>query len=57
MVRLALHPAAMAYPDCTPEVRQQLGITDNLVHLVLGVEDAHNLVADLARGLRTLYDS
>lgn len=49
---LALHPAAMAYPDCTPEARRQLGITDQLVRLALGVEDAQDLIADLDQALR-----
>lgn len=49
---LALHPAAMAYPDCMPAVRQQLGVTDNLVRLALGIEDADNLIADLDQALR-----
>jgi len=49
---LALHPAAMAYPDCTPEVRRHLGITDNLVRLALGVEDADDLISDLGQALK-----
>ena len=49
---LVLHPAAMAYPDCTPAVRRQLGITDNLVRLALGIEDADNLIADLDQALQ-----
>lgn len=48
---LALHPAAMAYPDCTPEVRRQLGITDNLVRLALGIEDTQDLIDDLDQAL------
>ena len=50
---LALHPAAMAYPDCTTETRLQLGITDNLVRLALGVEDAADLIADLGQALNS----
>jgi len=49
---LALHPASMAYPDCTPTVRQRLGMTDNLVRLALGVEDPGDLIADLDQALR-----
>jgi cystathionine gamma-synthase len=48
---LALHPAGMAYPDCEPEERQQLGMTDNLVRLALGIEDADDLIADLDQAL------
>lgn len=48
---LALHPATMAYLDCEPEVRQQLGMTDNLVRLALGIEDPSDLIADLRQAL------
>jgi cystathionine gamma-synthase len=48
---LALHPATMAYPDCEPEERLALGMTDNLVRLALGIEDAQDLIADLAQAL------
>ncbi len=51
---LALHPASMAYPDCTPAVRQRLGMTDNLVRLALGVEDPGDLIADLEQALRSV---
>jgi cystathionine gamma-synthase len=51
---LALHPAAMAYPDCEPEERQPLGMTDNLVRLALGIEDAQDLIADLDQALRAI---
>jgi cystathionine gamma-synthase len=48
---LVLHPATMAYPDCTPEERAQLKMTDNLVRLALGIEDAEDLIADLRQAL------
>jgi cystathionine gamma-synthase len=51
---LALHLAAMAYPDCKPEERQQMGMTDNLVRLALGIEDAQDLIADLVQALQVV---
>ncbi len=51
---LALHPAAMAYPDCKPEERLALGMTDNLVRLALGIEDAQDLIVDLDQALRAV---
>ncbi len=48
---LALHPAAMAYPDLTPGERLEAGIADTLVRLALGVEDSDDLIADLAAAL------
>ena len=49
---LLLHPASMAYPDCTPAERQQLKMTDNLVRLAIGIEDAQDLIADLDQALQ-----
>jgi cystathionine beta-lyase/cystathionine gamma-synthase len=51
---LALHPASMAYPDCEPEQRLQLGMTDNLVRLALGIEDSQDLIADLSQALASV---
>jgi cystathionine gamma-synthase len=49
---LVLHLASMAYYDCTPEQRAQLGMHDNLVRLAIGLEDAADLIADLDQALR-----
>lgn len=48
---LVLHPASMMYNDCSKEERRQLGISDNLVRLALGIEDAQDLIADLDQAL------
>jgi cystathionine gamma-synthase len=44
-------PALMSYYEMTPEDRAALGITDELVRLSLGVEDAEDLIADLDQAL------
>jgi cystathionine beta-lyase/cystathionine gamma-synthase len=44
-------PATMSYWDLTPEERRELGISDSLVRLSLGIEDADDLVADLEQAL------
>jgi len=44
-------PAIMSFWDRTPEERQSLGITDSLVRLACGIEDADDLLADLDRAL------
>ena len=41
------HPAIMTHASLPPEVRVRLGITDSLVRLSVGVEDADDLIADL----------
>ena len=45
------HPALMTHGSVPPEVRATLGISDTLVRLSVGVEDADDLMADLAAAL------
>jgi cystathionine gamma-synthase len=44
-------PALMSFWDKTPEQRAALGIRDALVRLSVGIEDADDLIADLAQAL------
>ncbi len=46
------HPASMTHASIPPEQRAALGITDNLVRLSVGIEDADDLIADLEQALR-----
>ncbi|WP_260597623.1 cystathionine gamma-synthase family protein [Sphingomonas endolithica] len=48
---LASHPAAMTHLSVPEERKQALGITDNLVRISIGVEDADDLIADFAQAL------
>jgi cystathionine beta-lyase/cystathionine gamma-synthase len=41
----------MTHASVPPEVRQQIGITDGLVRISVGIEDAEDLIADLDRAL------
>jgi cystathionine gamma-lyase len=45
------HPALMTHGSVPAEVRATLGITDTLVRLSVGVEDADDLTADLSAAL------
>lgn len=45
------HPAIMTHASVPPEQRHTLGITDSLVRLSVGIEDADDLIADLDRAL------
>ena len=45
------HPGIMTHASIPPEQRDRIGITDSLVRLSCGVEDADDLIADLARAL------
>lgn len=48
---LITFPAVQTHADIAPETRQRLGITDDLLRLSIGIEDAGDLVADLAKVL------
>jgi cystathionine beta-lyase/cystathionine gamma-synthase len=43
------HPATMTHASVPPAMRQTLGLTDSLVRLSCGVEDAEDLIEDLDR--------
>jgi cystathionine beta-lyase/cystathionine gamma-synthase len=45
------HPAIMTHASVPPEVRKELGISDGLVRLSVGVEDCDDLIADLETAL------
>ena len=46
---LVNHPAIMTHASIPPARRAELGITDNLVRLSVGVEDVADLRAELER--------
>src|SRR5262252_5778973 len=48
---LITHPASMTHADVPPAQREAAGITDGLVRLSVGLEDARDIVGDLARAL------
>ena len=48
------HPAIMTHASLPADVRASLGITDNLVRLSVGIEDAEDLVADLEHALESM---
>ncbi len=45
------HPASMTHASVPPALRQALGLTDSLVRLSCGCEDADDLIADLEQAL------
>ena len=48
---LITHPALVSYYDYTRKERYELGITDTLFRLAVGLEDAEDIICDLKRGL------
>lgn len=48
---LISHPATMTHASVPEERRRQLGITDGLVRISVGIEDAEDIIADLDQAL------
>jgi methionine-gamma-lyase len=48
---LVEHPASMTHSDVDPEERIEMGITDKMVRLSIGVEHPEDLIADLEQAL------
>lgn len=48
---LASHPASMTHLSVPQARKDMLGITDNLVRISVGIEDAEDLIADFAQAL------
>jgi methionine-gamma-lyase len=51
---LAEHPASMTHSDVDPEERIEMGITDSMVRLSIGVEHPEDLIADLQQALEAV---
>jgi cystathionine beta-lyase/cystathionine gamma-synthase len=51
---LICHPASMTHASVPAEERRRIGLSDGLVRLAVGIEDAEDLIADLARALERL---
>ncbi len=51
---LASHPAGMTHLSVPDARKQALGITDNLVRISIGVEDADDLIADFDEALKAV---
>src|SRR2546430_715179 len=48
------HPASMTHASVPRERRLKLGISDNLIRVSVGIEDAEDLVQDLNRGFKAI---
>lgn len=51
---LVNHPASMTHASIPKEIREQNGVTDSLVRLSVGIEEAEDLIADLKQALSAL---
>ena len=53
---LLCHPATMTHASVEPEVRRQVGISDTLIRLSVGLEDPADLIEDLYTALETVEE-
>jgi cystathionine gamma-synthase len=48
---LITYPVKQTHGDIPPAVREKVGVTDDLIRLSVGIEDVHDLTADLEQAL------
>ena len=48
---LCNHPATMTHASIPNEERLKIGLTDSLIRLSVGIEDADDLIADLEQAI------
>ncbi|MFD1469273.1 trans-sulfuration enzyme family protein [Hymenobacter caeli] len=48
---LSGHPATMTHASIPPEQRRKAGLSDSLIRLSVGIEDAEDLIEDLAQAI------
>ena len=49
---LICHPASMTHASVPPERRAEIGLTDSMVRISVGIEDPQDLIDDLRQALR-----
>ena len=48
---LVCHPATMTHASIPKEIREKVGISDNLIRLSIGIEHIDDLLADLNQAI------
>jgi len=48
------HPATMTHASIPPEERRKTGLSDSLIRLSVGIEDADDLIADLKQAIESV---
>jgi cystathionine beta-lyase/cystathionine gamma-synthase len=51
---LAIHPASMSHAGFTPETRRAAGISEGLVRVAVGLEDARDIISDFEQALASI---
>jgi cystathionine beta-lyase/cystathionine gamma-synthase len=49
-----LHPATASHRDLTPARRKELGISDGLVRISVGIESIDDVLADIKQALKVV---
>ena len=49
---LISHPASMTHASIPPEQRKKIGVTVGLVRISVGLEDVHDIIADMKQALK-----
>jgi cystathionine beta-lyase/cystathionine gamma-synthase len=50
----ALHPATASHRDLSPARRRELGISDGLIRISVGIENVQDIIADIDQALSAL---
>jgi cystathionine beta-lyase/cystathionine gamma-synthase len=50
---IASYPVKMSHINMPPAERERLGISDTLIRIAVGLEDAEDLIADFEQALKT----
>ena len=51
---LISHPASMTHSGVARELREQIGLSDALIRISIGIENVEDLISDLAQALEYL---
>jgi len=54
VVTCVLHPVTASHRNIPPAHRQQIGITDSLVRISVGIEDLGDIIADIEQALQAV---
>lgn len=51
---LIIHPASTIFADYNPQDREEMGISEGLIRLSVGIEDIGDIIDDLKMGVKTI---
>lgn len=52
---LVIHPASTIYADFSPEVKQQMGVSEDMIRVSVGIEDISDLTDDFEQALKNSF--